>query len=183
MKAQKINRWVGIAANVGVVIGLMTLIYELSQNRHLLRAELGTGTIEYQRDLEILKMDDELSEALSFAIHSPEELSDQQMIRLDAYLEAYVLKLYREEYLIQMEVFPDDPAYIIKSAALSAMQNVVARTWWMERRKTLVEDPYGLRFVALMDEALEQTSANGDLQRMNRWRADIQKYEETIEGQ
>jgi len=183
MKAQKINYWVGVAANVGVVIGLIALIYELDQNRHLLRAQLGTGTIEYQRDLEILKMGDALSEALSIAIHSPKDLSDQQMIRLEAYLEAYVLKLYREEYLVQMEIFPDDAGYIIRSAAISAMQNPVARFWWMERRETLLKDPFGLRFVTLMDEALKQTPANGDSQRMSRWRAHIQNYDETIDGQ
>ena len=159
---------------MGVVVGLVALFYELGQNRHLLRAELGTGTIEYQTGLELAKLSDGLSEALSVAIHSPDQLSDQQMIRLDAYFEAYVLKLYREEYLIQMGVFPDDPAYIVNTVAAAAMQNPVARSWWAERRKTLLGDAFGVRFVTLMDDAIEQTSVNGDLHRMNNWRSHIE---------
>ncbi len=40
MKADSINRWLTLGANIGVVIGLILLIVELNQNSNLVRAQI-----------------------------------------------------------------------------------------------------------------------------------------------
>jgi hypothetical protein len=39
MEADKVNRWLTLGANVGVLIGIMLLIVELDQNREMVRAQ------------------------------------------------------------------------------------------------------------------------------------------------
>ena len=75
MKLDSTHQWLGLAANVGVLIGLFILIYELNQNRTLLQAELGSASIVFQRDLEFAKFDQALSQSLSVALLTPEKLS------------------------------------------------------------------------------------------------------------
>jgi hypothetical protein len=40
MNADRVNRWLTLGANIGVVIGLMLLIFELNQNSDLVRAQI-----------------------------------------------------------------------------------------------------------------------------------------------
>lgn len=42
MKASRINRWLTLAANFGVLIGIMLLLVELDQNAHVVRAQISS---------------------------------------------------------------------------------------------------------------------------------------------
>ena len=39
MRSEKVNRWLTLGANVGVLIGILLLVVELSQNREMIRAQ------------------------------------------------------------------------------------------------------------------------------------------------
>ena len=40
MKTKKLNRWLALGANLGVLIGLVLLVYEVRQNSDLMRAQI-----------------------------------------------------------------------------------------------------------------------------------------------
>ncbi len=40
MDSDKINRWLTLGANIGVLIGIALLVYELNQNRQMMRAQV-----------------------------------------------------------------------------------------------------------------------------------------------
>ena len=40
MNVDSVNRWLTLSANIGVVIGLILLVFELEQNRDLVRAQI-----------------------------------------------------------------------------------------------------------------------------------------------
>ena len=40
MNADRLNRWLTLTANIGVVLGLLLLIFELRQNQDLVRAQI-----------------------------------------------------------------------------------------------------------------------------------------------
>ena len=40
MKSDKINRWLTLAANIGVLVGIVVLIVEIGQNTELMRAQM-----------------------------------------------------------------------------------------------------------------------------------------------
>ena len=40
MNAEKVNTWLSLGANIGVVIGLMLLIIEIGQNTDMMRAQI-----------------------------------------------------------------------------------------------------------------------------------------------
>ena len=39
MKAERLNRWLTLGANLGVLAGIVLLVYELGQNREMMRAQ------------------------------------------------------------------------------------------------------------------------------------------------
>ena len=81
MKPNRVNRWIGIAANVGVLIGILILVYELRQNHELARAQtrIELANTTFQLNLSIAT-DEQLAEIIrkSFA---GEELTDTEYIR------------------------------------------------------------------------------------------------------
>ena len=40
MDSDRLNRWLTLAANIGVVAGIVLLVYELNQNREMMRAQV-----------------------------------------------------------------------------------------------------------------------------------------------
>ncbi len=64
MKMEKLNSWLVLGANVGVLIGLLLLIYEIRQNTALMRAEIhsiraegkATRQIDLANDGELLQI-------------------------------------------------------------------------------------------------------------------------------
>jgi hypothetical protein len=39
VKADNVNRWLTLSANIGVLIGILLLVFELAQNREMIRAQ------------------------------------------------------------------------------------------------------------------------------------------------
>lgn len=39
MESDKVNRWITLGANIGVLVGIFLLVYELDQNREMIRAQ------------------------------------------------------------------------------------------------------------------------------------------------
>ena len=53
MESDRVNRWLTLGANIGVLVGIVLLIFELNQNREMMRAqirnELTTGVQDLLR--------------------------------------------------------------------------------------------------------------------------------------
>ena len=39
MESERLNRWLTLGANLGVLVGILLLVFELNQNRDLVRAQ------------------------------------------------------------------------------------------------------------------------------------------------
>ena len=75
MESDRVNRWLTLGANIGVLVGIVLLIFELNQNREMMRAqirnELTTGVQDLLRpalvdqDLADLLIRAETGESLS----------------------------------------------------------------------------------------------------------------------
>lgn len=55
MKANRLNQWLALAANLGVLVGIMLLVYELNQNQEFMRAQtrhqLAMGFVEFSLNI------------------------------------------------------------------------------------------------------------------------------------
>ena len=89
MNAEKVNTWLSLGANVGVVIGLMLLIVEIGQNTNMMRAQINqsrTDTALYQQ---YSMSDTDYIAPIIVKIGKGVPLSDEEMIRYDARMRAF----------------------------------------------------------------------------------------------
>ena len=78
MEANKVNRWLTLGANFGVLIGIILLIVELDQNREMIRAQSRSDISRHISDhLSLIGSDIQLASLMRRA-EAGEELSDDE---------------------------------------------------------------------------------------------------------
>ncbi len=82
MDKDRLNRWwFGLAANLGVVAGIVLLVYELEQNREMMRAQTRNElSVQIVDLLSQVATSDELS-SLLFRSESGEPLNDEEIVQ------------------------------------------------------------------------------------------------------
>ena len=166
LNSDKLNRWLTLTANVGVLVGLVVLIFEVQQNRHLVRAELGSGATTIMRELQQeLANNPEISAIVAKASLGQEPLTDSELIRLDAHYEASIQFLHRERYLVRLGIFEDDPAVMAGVWARMYLNNPAAIHWWETKKPSLTPDA-----IELVENALASEISQAEATQLRRLR-------------
>jgi len=148
MQSDRLNRWLTLGANVGVLIGIILLIAELNQNRELMRAqtrnELARG----------------LTDVLNPTVHSPEfadllvranageRLTPSEAARIAMRSELTYRYWENVHYQYRQGLYDDSEfsrhadtmAYVISN-------NLSLQTYWCEQRML-----YSVPFMEFIDE-------------------------------
>lgn len=100
MNSDKINKWLTLGANIGVVLGLIVLIVEIRQNASLTRMSMHAAKNSLLANIEL-----SLSEPMRATIWvksymAPEEMTDVDLRVVESYLVALMLQW---DYMFQME--------------------------------------------------------------------------------
>jgi len=150
MNAQKVNAWLSLAANVGVVIGLALLIIEIRQNTEMMRAQINQSRTDTALFQQYSLSDTDYMAPIIAKIRRGEELSDEEMIRYDARMRAFNrnqdnnLWQYNQGYLGE-----NIPASIKGGVrAVIGSTEIGISTW--DRQKYSYTDEY----VTFVDEAI-----------------------------
>ena len=81
MNTDRLNRWMTLGANLGVLVGIILLIVELTQNREMMRAQIRNDIAAHEvQRMDILVADAELAEIL-VRVQNGEDLSPSEEIR------------------------------------------------------------------------------------------------------
>ncbi len=97
MKADNVNRWLTLGANVGVVIGIIFLAVELQQNNELLQSQASITFVEIRSgSLNNLAQNDELLKTILKAKEG-EDLSPLESKRLEIFYRS-VFVMWEWEY-------------------------------------------------------------------------------------
>ena len=99
MNVDKLNRWLTLGANVGVVIGLIVLIVELRQNSSLTRAEMEIELTTVQSDLELRMSAPDISAVWMKSVYHPEDLTPVEIKMMEGPLVAVTQQF---EHLMNM---------------------------------------------------------------------------------
>ncbi len=97
MNTNTVNRWLTLGANIGVVIGIIFLAFELQQNNELLQSQASVTYVELRRDsLHFLTQNDELLKTILKAREGA-DLSQLETLRLESFYRS-VLVNWEWEY-------------------------------------------------------------------------------------
>ena len=76
---KKVGQWLGITANVGVLIGLVLVIIELNQNQTMMRAQARSQISSDISDLLLRQAENPQLNDLIYRIENGEDFSPQEM--------------------------------------------------------------------------------------------------------
>jgi|GEM_PF-1143103 len=102
MKSESINQWVTLGANIGVLLGILLLAYELNQNNDLLEAQISFSYQQNRRDVGAALSNNEPLARVIAKASSDESLSDTELLMLiDYHYEIFIV--WEWEYLESLQ--------------------------------------------------------------------------------
>jgi hypothetical protein len=130
-KGDRLNRWLTLGANLGVVLGLIILIVELRQNATLTRADMKSRRNDVLVQIELSLAQSEIAKAWVRSIRAPETMTDVDVRIVESHLVALMLQW---DYMFEME----DAGLVTREDATEHIQNTApyyfgsrhAKNWW-----------------------------------------------------
>lgn len=99
-RVDRAARWLALAANAGVILGLILVIVEVRQNAELTRTQMEQRKNDFLAEIEFSLGNRESAEVWVKAIRTPEGLTDAEMKMVEARLVSLMLQW---DHLFQME--------------------------------------------------------------------------------
>ena len=158
MEFDRVNRWLTLAANLGMLVGLILVALQLNQNSELARAQLiNEGNITESQVWTGL-MGEDPTEAIAKSLENPSEMTFADFMVVDAYLWV-AMNIFHRNYALAREGMFDttDWQQDIDSLGTWYLGNAFGRAWWEEEARGFFEP----EFVAYIDQHLA-TPSNRD---------------------
>ena len=138
MESERLNRWLTLGANLGVLIGILLLVFELNQNRDLVRVqirnELSQGVIDLLRS----RAENEQLADILFRAENGEELSPLESSRYTHFHRAFFRYVANVQYQYRQGLY-DDSEYGVQRDAWGFYLGRIepAVNVWCEYRATV----------------------------------------------
>jgi hypothetical protein len=150
MDKDRLNRWwLGLAANLGVVAGIVLLVYELEQNREMMRAQTRNElSVQIVDLLSQVATSDELS-SLLFRSESGEPLNDEEIVQFQARALAMLRYFENVHYQYRQGMYDEEEFTAQQEAWRGFMTNAAYVSIWCDWRETFSPD-FKVAFEALI---------------------------------
>ena len=108
MKKEELNDWLGIAANVGVIFGIVFLIIEINQSTRATAAAASDNVAAGYLELSLpIMTDTEVARVFALGLYQPESLSDAEAVQFAMYLRQLVNHHIRIRQLAEQGLYPE----------------------------------------------------------------------------
>ncbi len=150
MKRIEFGQALGILANVGVLIGILLLVYELNQNREMMRAQTRNEMAQGLVFLATQNLNDPDWADLRRRGDSGEELATAELYQYVPYLFSWFRFWENQHYQYRLGLYDEAEFLKQREAYRNALANRAGWRWyWCRNRAT-----YSLEFAADMDQLL-----------------------------
>jgi len=132
MNAEKLNNWLGLGANIGVLIGILLLVYELNQNREMTAAQIRNEATASRVNIALSRASNgDLADIIYRGMVLGEELSPVERSRYETWSGANFRDWENLSYQHRMGLLDSDEYSAIRGVWLELLQtnDVVRETW------------------------------------------------------
>lgn len=137
-------RWLSLAANVGVLLGLVLVIVQINQNTQLARSAYKSEGNIVANQVWANVMGDRAGDVVEKSVECPAEMTYSDFMALDAYLFTSINMIYREYQLAQEGLYSDaDWQATVDLYVHWYLANPFGRAWWDEEAKTFFPEEFG----------------------------------------
>lgn len=121
--------WLQIVTNVGVVLGLLLLIYELNQSRDLTRAQVVDSVYDAVVTRNLALVGEHPEDAIAKSVFRPDELTESDAIVLSQFYTALLVSWMRNKDEHGLGYFGDTFEAVVASEAYF-LNTRPGRRWW-----------------------------------------------------
>jgi len=131
VNADKVNKWLSLGANVGVVIGLLLVAYQIKQDADLTKVQLFSESTDSRREWSQAMMGDTPMRVVTKSIERPHELTLEELQIMDMYLIAAVNEIRRLELFKEAGLQADAD---VENLEVFYFGSNFANAWYQEYR-------------------------------------------------
>ncbi len=151
--SDRVTRWLTLAANIGVIVGIVFLVLEMRQNSAIATAQVRLEYAAGWRSVDESRQDESFAEVLTKSIEKPEELSRNEVVQLDAYYSGVLDQMFSAQIASTAGLRERTFADVAKTIGAIYFSNEFARSWWAQVRSDWSSPPEN-EFQKIMDEAI-----------------------------
>ena len=148
MDSDKVNRWLILVTNVGVLSGLILVAIQINQNTAITKAQLANDYYLADMQLELAMMGDEPVKSWIKAVYAPDDFSQEDAAIVDRYFNFGLIQIQRMEKMYELGLADEDWADRIIWLQWH-LGNEIGRRWWAYER-----DLYPEKFANMVDDAM-----------------------------
>ena len=132
MNNGKLSNWLQIAANVGIVVGLLLVGVQLKQNSDLLKTQLLYDESRRAVDLETLVVGENGAEVWAKSISDAKNMSLPEQRIMEALLWSFSEQLRSTRLLAELGLLEDEDWRLrVKSETAFYLANDYGKAWWI----------------------------------------------------
>lgn len=150
MNADKLNSWLTLGANIGVVIGLGLLIYEINQNTKMMQAQINQQRTDTAMSEQQAVYNSDYVPAIDVKISNGEQLSDEELIRYEHVFRAFNRNMDNQLWQYNNGYLGENIPYSIRRAVrlvIAGNEHGVAA--WDKTKQTFTSE-----YVVFVDDAI-----------------------------
>ena len=139
MEKSNVGFWLQVGANIGILVGLILVWYEINQNSQLTNAALLDSRFQTSIETSQSVFGENMGAAISKSYSDPASLSDEEMVILEEYYVAHINQVARVQVLGEtgivgdrtwLDYFPDENDKIVSPRLRRTLDSPFARAWW-----------------------------------------------------
>ena len=150
MNTEKLNAWLSLGANIGVVFGLILLIVEIRQNTEMLRAQINQSRTDSAMSEQQATYNSDYIPAMLVKRDKGEQLSEEELIRHGTYLRSFNRNMDNQLWQYKQGLLGENIPISIRLAVRAVMGSYDISIAWWDRYKSGFTDDY----VAFVEEAI-----------------------------
>jgi hypothetical protein len=150
MTAEKINTWLSLGANIGVVIGLGIVIFEINQNTEMMQSQINQSRTDTAISEQQAVYNSDYMPALIVKINKGEQLSDEESVRFEAHFRAFNRNMDNQFWQYNQGLLGDNIIRSINGASRLFVAGNSQRLEYWDRQKY----SYTNEYVSFVEEAI-----------------------------
>jgi hypothetical protein len=139
----RLQRWLALGANIGILIGLVLVIVQIRQSTQFARSTYRSQGNDVANQVYANLMGEHGGDVIEKSVECPEELTYRDFMALDAFLFTGINMLWRDYQLAQEGLYSEaDWKQTVDLYAHWFLGNPFGRAWWDEEGKTFFPEEF-----------------------------------------
>ena len=132
-RTARFSNWFQIISNVAIIVGLALIVYELNQSKQLASVQFINDDFDRLMNRQLAIISDDPREALAKAALNPNDLTERDVVSLDALYESLVLNWTNMLVTSQTANLDRPLQIVVMSDARTYLSSAPGRRWLRDR--------------------------------------------------